>query len=144
MAVSKNKGGVEHENPARQRWISRNEILGHFDFPVGMVDKRMKNGKRLFLDEFVRLELWKLDSFLNPDDGFEFLLEELSLLLCGTYENEHYDCHPLPAGGLMEMYESRVNALMKKKLSFILDMLENGNVEGVIRYLREELKNLEK
>ena len=125
------------------RWVSRGEILGHFELPSNMVDHRMKSGSRLFLDEFVRLELWKLGCFSDPDDRFDFLLDELSLLLSGTYENEHYDCHPVPEDGLKAMLNARVNAVVKKKLSFVHGMLEIGNVEGVLRYLKEELEALE-
>lgn len=134
---------VEPGEPVARRWVDRNEILGHFDLNDNLVDKRMKPGKSMFLDEFVRLELWKLARFSDPDDSFDFLLDELSLLLCGTYENEHYDCHPFPEGGLKAMLNARVNAIVKKKLSFIQGMLEMGNVKGVLRYLKEELEELE-
>ena len=122
------------------RWVRRYEILQHFDLTDDMVDRRMTTEPNLFLDEFVRLELWKLCCYPAPDDRFDFLLDELSLLLSGTYENEHYDCHPLPEGGLKAMLNDRVNAVVKQKLSFIQKMLEMGNVEGVIRYLRDTLK----
>lgn len=129
-------------HPEEQRWVLRKDILAYFDLTDNMVDKQMKRGKHLTLTEFVKLMLWMLNSYKTLQERLDFLLDMFSLLFCGTYENEHYACHPFPEEGVREAMEELANKATRERLEFVKRQLELGNVEGAKHYIDGVLEDL--